>query len=336
MYVIIRLWMTSIKDLINQNCLSYLPLNLKICHIWLCLRSSICKYWPTSTKLGHNIYAHRVSDEFDSGTNRIGTSGVICPWIWKNCWIWLYLHSSIYKYWPISTKLGQNVCGLKTPNECDYGSNRTRTLWVICPMNSKIFYIWFCLHSSICKYWPISTKLGHNIYAHKVSDEFDSWTNRIRISKVICPWIGKIIESDCVYTLASTNIDQSTPNLVKIYMTIRLRMSLIMDLIGLELYELSALEFENLPYLTLFTLYHLQISTNQYQIGHNIYAHIVSDEFDYWTNRTRTSWVICPLIGNNCWIWLFTLQLLQILTNQHQTWSKCIWPLDLGWVWLWM
>ena len=57
-----------------------------------------------------------------------------------------------------------------------------------------------------------------------------------------------------VYTLASTNIDQSTPNLVKMYVTIRSRMSLIMDLIRPELSELSALELENLPYLTLFTL----------------------------------------------------------------------------------
>ena len=62
---------------------------------------------------------------------------------------------------------------------------------------------------------------------------------------------GKIAESDFVYTLVSTNIDQSTPNLDKMYMTIRLRMSLIMDLIRPELYELSVLEFENLPYLTL-------------------------------------------------------------------------------------
>ena len=65
---------------------------------------------------------------------------------------------------------------------------------------------------------------------------------------------GKIAESDFVYTLASTNINQSGPNLVKIYMTIRSRMSMIMDLIGPKLSELSALEFENLPYLTLFTL----------------------------------------------------------------------------------
>ena len=65
---------------------------------------------------------------------------------------------------------------------------------------------------------------------------------------------GKIAESDFVYTLASTNIDQSTPNLVKMYVTIRLRMSSIMDLIRPELFELSALELEHFPYLTLFTL----------------------------------------------------------------------------------
>ena len=55
---------------------------------------------------------------------------------------------------------------------------------------------------------------------------------------------GKIAESDFVYTLASTNIDQSTPNLVKMYVTIRSQMSLITDLIRPELSELSALEFE--------------------------------------------------------------------------------------------
>ena len=76
---------------------------------------------------------------------------------------------------------------------------------------------------------------------------------------------GKIAESEFVYTLASTNIDQSAPNLVKMYMTIRSRMSSIVDLIGPELSKLSALEFENLPYLTLFTLSHLQVLTNQYQ-----------------------------------------------------------------------
>ena len=65
---------------------------------------------------------------------------------------------------------------------------------------------------------------------------------------------GKIAESDYVYILASTNIDQSTPDLVKMYVTIRSWMSSIMDPIRTELFELSAHELENLPYLTLLTL----------------------------------------------------------------------------------
>ena len=53
----------------------------------------------------------------------------------------------------------------------------------------------------------------------------------------------KIAESDFVYTLASTNINQSVPNLVKMYVTIRSQMSSIMDLIRPDLSELFALEF---------------------------------------------------------------------------------------------
>ena len=48
---------------------------------------------------------------------------------------------------------------------------------------------------------------------------------------------GKIAESDFVYTLASTNINQSAPNLVNMYVTIRSWMSPSMDLIKPELYE---------------------------------------------------------------------------------------------------
>ena len=46
---------------------------------------------------------------------------------------------------------------------------------------------------------------------------------------------GKIAESGFVYNLASTNIYQSAPNLVKMYVIMRFRMSLIMDLIRPEL-----------------------------------------------------------------------------------------------------
>ena len=54
---------------------------------------------------------------------------------------------------------------------------------------------------------------------------------------------GKIAETDFVYTLSSPNINQSAPNLVKMYVTIRSRMSSIMDQIGAELSDLFALEF---------------------------------------------------------------------------------------------
>ena len=53
----------------------------------------------------------------------------------------------------------------------------------------------------------------------------------------------KIAESDIVYTLAYTNIKQSAPNLVKMYVTIRSWMSLIIDLIEPELFQLFAPEF---------------------------------------------------------------------------------------------
>ena len=65
---------------------------------------------------------------------------------------------------------------------------------------------------------------------------------------------GKIAEYHFVYTLSSTNINQSAPNLVKLYVIIRSRMSLNMDLIGPKLSELFALELENLPYLNLYKI----------------------------------------------------------------------------------
>ena len=64
---------------------------------------------------------------------------------------------------------------------------------------------------------------------------------------------GKIAETDFVYTLASPNINQSAPNLVKMYVTIRSRMSSIMDLIGADLSYLP-LNLQKLLNLTVYTL----------------------------------------------------------------------------------
>ena len=46
---------------------------------------------------------------------------------------------------------------------------------------------------------------------------------------------GKIAEYDFVYSLSSTNINQSAQNLVKMYVIIRSQMSSIMNLIRPEL-----------------------------------------------------------------------------------------------------
>ena len=64
----------------------------------------------------------------------------------------------------------------------------------------------------------------------------------------------KIAGYDFIYARSSTNINQSAPNLVKLYVVIRSLMSSIMDLIGPELSKLSALELENLPYLILYKI----------------------------------------------------------------------------------
>ena len=105
---------------------------------------------------------------------------------------------------------------------------------------------------------------------------------------------GKIAESDFVYILASTNIDQSTQTLFKMYVTIRSRMSSIMDVIRPELFELSALELEFAIFDFVYTLPCANIDQSVPNLATiYIYSHKVSGEFNYRTNRIRTSGVIC-------------------------------------------
>ena len=90
------------------------------------------------------------------------------------------------------------------------------------------------------------------IYAHKVWVQL--WVKLNQNIQSYLPLNLEKLLNLTVYTLASTNTYQSAPNLVKMYVIIRSRVCLIMDLIGPKLSKLSALELENLPYLTLFTL----------------------------------------------------------------------------------
>ena len=62
--------MSSIMSLIGPEQQELFALELKKnCYISLRLSSSISKYQPISIKLGQNIYDHKISDEFDYGSN---------------------------------------------------------------------------------------------------------------------------------------------------------------------------------------------------------------------------------------------------------------------------
>ena len=65
----------------------------------------------------------------------------------------------------------------------------------------------------------------------------------------------KIAAFDFVYSLAYTNINQSAPNLVKMNMSIRSQMSLIMGQVIPDQLVLSVLEIEKLNFSSLFGIY---------------------------------------------------------------------------------
>ena len=67
--------------------------------------------------------------------------------------------------------------------------------------------------------------------------------------------LGNIAAFDFVYSLASTNINQSAPNLVTMYMSIRSQMSLVMGQVIPDQSVLSALEIEKLNVNSLFGIY---------------------------------------------------------------------------------
>ena len=67
--------------------------------------------------------------------------------------------------------------------------------------------------------------------------------------------LGNIAAFDFVYPLASTNINQSAPNLVTMYMSIGSHMRLIMVQVILDQSVLSALEIEKLNFSSLFGIY---------------------------------------------------------------------------------
>ena len=70
--------------------------------------------------------------------------------------------------------------------------------------------------------------------------------------------LGKTAVFEFVYSLASTNINQSAPNLVTVNMSIRSQMSLIMGQVIPDQSVLSALEIEKLNFSSLFGIYQIE------------------------------------------------------------------------------
>ena len=74
----LRSRMSSFMDLIGQEGSKLSALELERIAIFDCIYSIICNYRPVSTKLGHNIYDHKISHEFDFGSIWTRIIRVIC------------------------------------------------------------------------------------------------------------------------------------------------------------------------------------------------------------------------------------------------------------------
>ena len=59
--------MSSIMGQIGPEQLELFALELGKIAAFVCLLFSIYKYKPINTRLGHNVYEHKISDEFDYG-----------------------------------------------------------------------------------------------------------------------------------------------------------------------------------------------------------------------------------------------------------------------------
>ena len=135
-------------------------------------------------------------------------------------------------------------------SQISYYLDLIRNWTVICPWIRKtaiINFVYYLTSANIDESAPNLAKIGMTNRSGMSSITW-TWT-----TGVICSWIRKIDEFDLVYTVASTNINQSASNFVKIYMTIRSCGSVIMGGIWLKQHELFTLQFL-LLYLTWFVL----------------------------------------------------------------------------------
>ena len=79
---------------------------------------------------------------------------------------------------------------------------------VICPsLKKNVIFDFVYTKSIICKYRPVSTKLGQNIYVQQNLNEFNMGPIGPEQLELFALELGKIATLDFVYSLASININ---------------------------------------------------------------------------------------------------------------------------------
>ena len=151
---------------------------------------------------------------------------------------------------------------------------------------------------------------------HQTWSQYNYVTTRSRVIVIMGPirqeqlelfalefW--KSAEFDYVYTLESTSIIQSAPNLVTIYFTVRSWMSLIIGAIGPEQPKLFALELWKIEKFDfVYTLASTEFKININQSAPNLVEMYVT--IRSWMSSI-TDLVICPWIRKTAILTFFTL-----------------------------
>jgi hypothetical protein len=128
-------------------------------------------------------------------------------------------------------KLYHNVYGNKISFEFGYGHYLTSMSWVICPWISKNainHFVYTLARSFFHQFW---------LYLYRMFITIRSWMSSIlkefwiKETELLALDFMKIALFCLVYTLASVNLKQPLWNIVTMYVAIRSRISLIIDLI---------------------------------------------------------------------------------------------------------
>ena len=186
--------------------------------------------------------------------------------------------------------------GRKILKEFNYECYRDRIVRVIFPLFKKTVTFDFVYILSSADIDQSAPNFGKIFISNRIWMSLVMGLIELEQLELFSVKLWKIAAFDIVYSLTSTNINQSTPNLVTMNMSIRSRMSLIMGLVIPDQLVLSVLEVEKLNFSSLFGIYlHYQpvlLSTQVSDVGRS------------WSSYYQISQVVLFQIpSNDCVPW---------------------------------